>query len=277
MSELTRIAAALSDAARHNLRSVLATVVRTEGSTYRKAGARLLIVENGARTGTVSAGCLEKDILGRAASVMAGGEPEVVRYDTRSPDDLIWGYGIGCGGLVEVLLEPLTPADAALKASDLSEIAAAQQVRLAICGGGADVPPVVDAASRLGWGVTTIAHPSHLAECLVGVASGAVVIMSHHFERDADFLEGALRACAWYIGVMGPRHRTDALVETLQSRRMVIDAVACARIRGPIGLDIGAESPEEIALAIVAEVQAVHAGRSARFLADRPGSIHARL
>ena len=73
---------------------------------------------------------------------------------------------------------------------------------------------------------------------------------------------------------MGPRHRTEALIETLRSRGVSIDPDARARIHGPVGLDIGADSPEEIAVAIVAEVQAVHAGRRGRFLAHRAGGIH---
>jgi xanthine dehydrogenase accessory factor len=367
MSELTRVAGALAAAGRSRQPSVLATVVRTEGSTYRRIGARMVVVADGTRVGAVSAGCIEHDVVVRADGISASGVPEVVRYDTRSPDDLVWGFGLGCGGLVEVLLEPLTPTDAALKASRLARVADTRQqillttiirapadeghfrpgdqavlrvaggtldglegafhadlervarqvlrsgrsvtvshpwkseavdvvyeiivprVRIAVCGAGVDAIPVVAAARRLDWHITLIddrpamaaAHrwpeadriivplPAGIAECVAELEVEAAIIMSHNFERDADFLEGWLRSAARYVGVMGPRHRTEALVETLRSRGAPIDATARERIHGPIGLDIGAESPEEIALAIVAEVQAVHAGRTGQSLAER--------
>ena len=372
MSELARIAGALAAAARSGQPSVLVTVVRTEGSTYRRIGARLVVVADGTRVGAVSAGCLEHEVVRRADGVSASGVPEVLQYDTRSPDDLVWGFGLGCGGLVEVLLEPLTPPAAAAKASRLSAIADAQhrillatvvraptgtgidvgdqavlagltarldgfegpmhadfqrvarqvlrdgrsvaachawsgldvdvayevvvpRVRIAVCGAGVDARPVVAAARRLDWHVTLIddrpqmatVHrwpdadrivvplPSGVADSVGELDCEAAVIMSHNFERDLDFLEGWLRSAARYIGVLGPRHRTNALVAALRARGVVIDAAARKRIHGPVGLDLGAETSEEIALAIIAEVQAAHAGRTGRSLADRLHSIHA--
>ena len=80
---------------------MLATVVRTEGSTYRRIGARLVALKDGSRVGAVSAGCIEADVLLRAEKVRAAGAVELATYDTRSPDDRIWGYGTGYGGLTE--------------------------------------------------------------------------------------------------------------------------------------------------------------------------------
>ena len=372
MSELTRIAGALAAAARSGQPCVLVTVVRTEGSTYRRIGARLVVAADGARVGAVSAGCLEHEVVRRADGVSASGVPEVLQYDTRSPDDLVWGFGLGCGGLVEVLLEPLTPPEAAAKASRLSSIADAQhrillatvvraptgtgigvgdqavltgptacldgfegpmhadlqrvarqvlrdgrsvavchswtgvdvdvayevvvpRVRIAVCGAGVDARPVVAAARRLDWHVTLIDDRPAMAavhrwpdadRIIVPLAAGvadsvgeldceAAVIMSHNFERDLDFLEGWLYSAARYIGVLGPRHRTNALVAALRTRGVAIDAATRKRIHGPVGLDLGAETSEEIALAIIAEVQAAHAGRTGRSLADRLHAIHA--
>ena len=372
MSELTRVANALETGAQSGTLTVLATVVRTEGSTYRRIGARMAILADGARTGVVSAGCLEHDLVARADNVVITGVSQVVRYDTRSADDLVWGFGLGCGGVVEVLLEPLAPGAAASRASRLLALGDTRQpvvvatvirapnhtrlrvgdqgvlpaacatldgldgafhdriqrvarqvlqrgrsvavchrwmgetidvayevivprVRLAVCGAGIDAVPVVAAAKRLEWHVTLIDDrptlaakerwpdvdrvlvppPSAVAASAAEADSEAAIIMSHSFERDADFLAGWLATGARYIGVMGPRHRTEALVTTLRSRGVAIDPSARERIHGPVGLDIGADSPDEIAVAIVAEVQAVHAGRRGRFLADRAGAIHA--
>ena len=123
MSELLNVAAALSRTALAGQTSVLATVVRTEGATYRRIGARMAALPDGAHVGEVSAGCIEADVLLRAEPVRARGLAELVTYDTRSPDDLIWGSGAGCGGLTELLLEPLDPVRALAKAEQLRLVA----------------------------------------------------------------------------------------------------------------------------------------------------------
>lgn len=86
---------------------VLATVVHTAGSTYRKAGAQMLIAQDGTAAGLLSGGCLESDLIARAERVLQTREAEVVSYDTRSEDDLIWGIGVGCEGAMRILLTPL--------------------------------------------------------------------------------------------------------------------------------------------------------------------------
>ena len=90
----------------HGQRAALATVVALEGSSYRRPGARMLITENGDTTGVLSGGCLEHDVSERALNVMRTGEPVVVRYDTTNEDDIIWGLGLGCNGIVDILIEP---------------------------------------------------------------------------------------------------------------------------------------------------------------------------
>ena len=103
--------------------SVLATVVRTEGSTYRRIGARLAAFPDGSQVGAVSAGCIESDLLLRPSRYGLPGQVELVTYDTRSPDDLVWGFGAGCGGMSELLLEPLDPRWAAAQAVLLHTVA----------------------------------------------------------------------------------------------------------------------------------------------------------
>lgn len=110
MNELERIVGVLAEAARCGERALLATVVRSEGSTYRKAGARMAVSEGREVIGAISGGCLEADILARWNRLMASGAAERVSYDTRSRDDLLWGLGLGCNGRVDVLLEPLAGA-----------------------------------------------------------------------------------------------------------------------------------------------------------------------
>src|SRR5262245_6404414 len=90
---------------------VLATVASTIGSTYRKAGAQMLLAADGSAAGLLSGGCLEADLMERANKVLATGEPSVVQYDTRSSDDVIWGIGLGCEGAMTILLTKLDAAN----------------------------------------------------------------------------------------------------------------------------------------------------------------------
>lgn len=106
MTERKAIIAAYQQAAKQNLRGVLATVVRVEGSAYRRPGARMFVSETKQRTGVLSGGCLEGDVVERALKVIATGEPILVTYDTRSDSDIVWGLGIGCRGVVQILIEP---------------------------------------------------------------------------------------------------------------------------------------------------------------------------
>ena len=106
MTEIQAIIEASRRAAEQKVRGALATVVRVEGSAYRRPGARMFVTETGERTGILSGGCLEGDVAERALKVIEAGEPVVVTYDTTSDDDIVWGLGIGCRGVVQVLIEP---------------------------------------------------------------------------------------------------------------------------------------------------------------------------
>lgn len=106
MTESEAIISAYQQAAKHSRRGALATVVRVEGSAYRRPGARMFVTETNERTGVLSGGCLEGDVAERALKVIETGAPVVVTYDTTSDDDIVWGLGIGCRGVVQVLIEP---------------------------------------------------------------------------------------------------------------------------------------------------------------------------
>ena len=167
-------------------------------------------------------------------------------------------------------------------------------VRLVLCGSGPDVVPVVRLAAQLGWDVAVVDHrpavharPERFAgarvvECADARRRGAavrlgprtaVVVMSHHFARDGDYLEAALGAGVAYVGVLGPRARTERLLGELAARGA--PPPPGARLYGPVGLDLGGDGPDAIALAIIAEVAAVSAGRSGGHLRDRGAPIYA--
>src|SRR6187549_194976 len=111
MKEIRNIIAAGEQALLEGKQVALATVVHVEGSSYRRPGARMLITEEGTLTGAISGGCLEGDALRKALFVMAQQKPMLVTYDTMDDDDAKFGVGLGCNGIIQVLIEPIDPAE----------------------------------------------------------------------------------------------------------------------------------------------------------------------
>jgi xanthine dehydrogenase accessory factor len=295
MHELDRIRLALADAAGRGEGAVLATVVGVDGSTYRGTGARMVVRADGSTTGAVSGGCLEADIVARAAEVLAAGRPELAHYDTRS-DDGVLGLGMGCQGVIDVHLEPLSGNALSAEIDRLAELRSRNATRLLVCGAGADAIPVVRLAAMTGWLVTVVDHRPTFAtaerfpdaERVLrldtsqenGMLASAVrldefaaaVVMGHAATHDRARLHELLGVHDLrYLGVLGPRRRT---MELLDGAPGVSPGALPANVFAPVGLDIGAETPEEIALAIVSECAAVLAGRAPRSLRDRGGPIH---
>ena len=328
----------------------LATIVATAGSTYRKAGARMLLYADGTHRGLLSGGCLEGDLASHAARVMAEGSAQVVEYDLRGPDDALFGIGAGCEGAMRVLLEPAhagTPAAAALhraretarrgepsvlvvvhdgtaeplgtrdpdgvlsprlaaargralaesRSLGVDERAAgtagpmrafvhwlAPPPRIVVCGAGDDAAPVVAGLVGLGWTVIVTDHrpryadPARFPGAAVHCADAdalattvdlarchAALVMSHHLNADGAYLAALARHPEpAFVGLLGPRARRERL---LGDHGTVVPALRSGlrgRLRGPVGLDLGAATPEGIALSIVAELHAYLAGREAR-------------
>ena len=331
---------------------VLATVVATRGSSYRSPGARMLVLPDGSRIGAVSGGCLEGELCRRAHWWTAQSPAVLRRFDTSNQEDNE-GFGLGCGGSIDVLLERLEPdatdtgahpllaqeqvrldrvaravavvveeggglrvgarydSDSApaemgamlrraveLGVSFTAELDGARvffesllpPVQLLICGAGNDAQPMAAQAAGLGLSVVVLDQRLDLAQAgrfpaaervrvvkdaaaLDGVqldARTAAIVMSHSFRQDSFFLQALLDASLKYVGVLGSRQRTLDLLAGL-GREM-----PPAHLYAPAGLDIGAETPEQIALSILSEVQACFAGRSGGALRERAGSIHGR-
>ncbi len=170
-------------------------------------------------------------------------------------------------------------------------------IRLVVCGAGHDAIPVVAQASALGWrvvvvdkrdvfltperfpGATFLKTPFVDAGAeMPSDAHTAVLVMTHNYLNDRDVLRGLLSRTAplpFYIGMLGPRARTEKILKDLAAEGVTPSPDAEARLYGPVGLDLGSEGPEEIALAALAEILTVDRARSAGFLRDRSGSIHA--
>src|SRR4051794_16647375 len=108
MKEVSQILTHFTDPAESARAFVLATVVRVVGSAYRRPGARMLIDEHGIVEGSVSGGCLEKDVLLRARASVAKNLPVVVRYDSTEDDNEVGGFRLGCEGVIDILIEPVS-------------------------------------------------------------------------------------------------------------------------------------------------------------------------
>jgi xanthine dehydrogenase accessory factor len=297
MHELDRLRQALLGAAERGEPALLATIVDVDGSTYRGVGARMVVRADGTTVGAVSGGCLEADIVARAPDVIAAGKPELVRYDTRASDDVVLGLGLGCQGVIDLRLEPLDGGALHVAIAQLAELRARDAVRLLVCGAGNDAIPVARLGAMMGWLVTVIDHrpsfatrdrfpdadhvvclnatrdASELADAVALDCIAAAVVMAHAATHDRAYLHALLgTGTLRYLGVLGPRRRT---LELLEGAPGVVAGEIPSHVHAPVGLDLGAETPEEIALSIVSEIAAVLRGTTATSLRDRGGPIHA--
>lgn len=247
----------------------------------------MLISESGAATGTISGGCIERAIIEKAKMMMLKKESYgELEFDTTLEEEVIIGTGTGCGGVLTVTLERLDKETDAAPLARLHEVASTR-TRLCIFGAGMDAMPLIELACQLGWLVTVVdwrtsafssktfpaaaqliqSHPCEYSAKIVIQPDTAVVIMNHSYTHDYAALQWALQSCVRYIGCMGPARRTAQMLAGM-------DGNSTAVLRTPVGLDIGAEGPHEIAVSIVAEIIAVRANRSAGFLTNRAAPIH---
>lgn len=356
MTAPTDIAGALREAIAAGRRAALVSVVETEGSVYRRSGARCVVLEDGRIIGVVSGGCVERDLLEHAQRLWSTGAGELLTYDFRSSDDPIWGMGLGCNGALRLWMQPLDLARdpaltaawladaehrdtcsaaywvATVMASDDPERVApgtlvtlsedgstaagglhsgvrplsvggvmthayveriAPRERLYVFGAGDDAPALVRQARFVGFHVTIVDHRSAWAtEARFPDADARLVIgrdeygtqpvqphtyavsMTHNYELDEQVFRRLLPAPITYLGMLGPRQRTDRMLAGLTQGGMQVDPAALQKLHAPVGLDIGAETPEEIALSVVAEMIAVRSGSAAGFMRSRSGPIH---
>lgn len=336
----------------------LATLTRTRGSTFRRAGARMLVCGDGHIVRGLSGGCPERDIVARAHRVIATGQAEIVRYNRDYGLDAM--VEMGCGGELEVLIEPLSGREdllfvdavancldarregflataftqgglclsqprrlvwsGAVTSDDLGDAALSEAVivrgqlaghapaietiettagryevlierlrpphALLLVGVTAGALALARFAQTLGWDVTLVDHdmdapppaelpptvrllragPDKLLQYLRADRHSSAVVMTHNLERDAAYLRVLGTLPLAYLGAIGSRSRAAKL--------SAASGLAPPRLRAPAGLDLGSETPEEIALAIAAEILAVIAGRSGGVLSAHDGPIH---
>jgi xanthine dehydrogenase accessory factor len=248
-------------------RIALATVVNAKGSTPREFGAKMLVLPDGSTTGTVGGGGLEKKVTEDALLALKEGTGFLRQYDLRAKK----GRGIGaiCGGKATVLVEVLQAGE-----------------RLLICGGGHIGLALARMASGLGLRVTVVdprkaysggnrfpegvevvrARPAGRKVLGLVDADTYVVILTHSHALDKEALRALAPSRARYIGMIGSRAKVRRILSELVKEG--VDRRHLGRVHAPVGLDIGAETPAEIAVAILAEV--VHVRRRG---ASSPASL----
>jgi xanthine/CO dehydrogenase XdhC/CoxF family maturation factor len=284
VSELKALLDALAAHASYE-RAVMITLVSLDGSGYRKPGARMLVADDGWSIGSVSGGCIENMLREHAARVMTGDAAEVIEIDTTSADDVLFGSGLGCPGKLRFRFEPFAREDFDARFGALRQALRERKeamldgdvieppIALHIFGSGNDVVPMVALAAAMQWETTAHGKDEAPGELKLDARSAAV-LMSHNYFADLDWLRCVLRTDAGYIAIVGSRNRMEMIRGVLRDEGE--PEWSLSRLRGPAGLDIGSETPAEIALAVLAEVKAVLAGRDGTPLTERARNTVAR-
>lgn len=372
MRELDSIIAQYEKLKKAGTNCILATVVHVEGSSYRKAGARMLVDEFGNISGAISGGCLEGDALRKALHALHQQKNKLITYDTSDEDDAVIGAQLGCNGIIQVLFEPIDYQDplnpcellkliikknkpaaivirfnldkmkaqpgtilildenlketGKLSEKDVFEVilehsertlkdnkpefieygvgeATSQvfiqnyqpPVKLIIVGAGNDAQVLTQQAELLGWEViVTDGRPSHAnierftSSCQVIVSKpektlenieidnrSCFVLMSHNYNYDLAVLKLLkVKNEIPYIGILGPRKKYKRMLDDLAEEGFELNEEILNKIHAPVGLEIGAETPAEIGLSILAEIQSVLTGKNGRPLKEKMSPIH---
>lgn len=374
MKEIKDIIKAYDAAVKQDKQTALATVVLVEGSAYRRAGARMLVTEDGELTGAISGGCLEGDALRKARLAMAQQQPMLVTYDTTDDDDAKLGVGLGCNGIIHILIEPIHPEnsnnpiqllkninskrqnavlvtlfslqdrkaaqpgtclavtddgstqspiiDSDLKSSlindaldilstglsttqtywdDIEYTGFVEHIKpvisVIVIGAGNDAIPLSQMAAVLGWDVTIVdgranyakpdrfpsakqvicAKPEQVLSQVSLDERSVIVLMTHNYNYEMTLLREVLPLDIPYIGMLGPKKKLERMLGELEDNGLKITTEQLEKLYGPVGLDIGSEGSEEIALSIIAEIKAVLSGREGYSLKYKPVSIHAEV
>lgn len=345
MKELLEIVNAYDAARQAGKYCVLATVVHVEGSSYRRPGARMLVLDDGLMIGAISGGCLEGDALKKALLTFTDHQNRLVTYDTSDEDDATVGIQLGCEGIIQVLFEFINydnssnPIELIRKAIatrqksvlislfDLKNKKGPQKgtifvyqldeynqlpenkkawpsdvlvqnieptISLVIIGAGNDAIPLMQMATILGWEVTIVdgrqthakqdrfinacqvlvSKPEKVLEQITVDHRTCFVLMTHNYQYDLQMIKALLPLDIPYIGLLGPKKKYNRIIEDLNKESVRTSEKDLAKIYGPTGLAIGAETSEEIASSIIAEIQAVLNHQTGSMLKWKETQIH---
>ncbi len=344
MKEIRSILKAYRKIDFQNQKAAMAMVVRVEGSSYRRMGARMLVLDDGTFVGGISGGCLEGDARRRALKAIASDKPSIVTYDTTQDDENQIGAGLGCNGIIDVMFIPLNGKEDAVSVlkeieytrepqaiitiiassrneqighsylfkanheyDEISELIkqsliqkksviyqsenekyfieiVVPSIHLQIYGSNYDVYTLSRIAEELGWDISLVGkaekinrniasstkiYSQYLSERPAIDKYSAAILMSHDLATDKKNLQSLINTEIPYIALLGPAKRKEKLFDGIEISRSMHE-----KLYGPAGLDIGANTPEEIAIAITSEIIAHFAKREGRSLKLKDGPIH---
>jgi xanthine dehydrogenase accessory factor len=240
--------------------AALVTIVASQGSTPQRVGAKMIVFADGRTVGTIGGGCYENDAFWKAKEALQSRKSQLVRYDLT--DDFAQESGLICGGQMTVYIEPVEPAP-----------------QLYIVGAGHVGHQLARVAGPVGFGIHVLDDREKFAnaerfpgadEVIVDSipewlhnaeipASAYVVVVTRGHQHDLDALRSLAARDLRYIGLIGSKAKIKKIYDALTEEGMPLECLS--RIHAPVGLDIGAVSPEEIAISILAELIAVRRGR----------------
>lgn len=320
------------------LKSVLASVVALDGSSYRRPGVRMLILENDVMIGAVSGGCVEKEILQQSQTVFNTGVSKIMTYDGR--------YRLGCEGILYILIEPFSPNETFVTAfskclknrqafqvlsyfekkeaisTDMGSYVEINNTlfslsnkinkeiennlsvfkqdmppcfKLLIIGAEHDAVQLCQYASLTGWEVAVVAgvsesksikdfHGAHLfcattpeaLDISLVDSQTAVVLMTHNFAYDLRYMVALKDTNPNYIGLLGSSKRRNDLLSQFLEYCPDVTNEFLEKVHGPAGLNIGSETPQEIAISIISEILAFTRKQNPIFLTEKSGRIHSK-
>ncbi|MEQ8460002.1 MAG: XdhC/CoxI family protein [Sandaracinaceae bacterium] len=235
-------------------RGALATVVRSSGSTPQQPGARLLLLPGGETVGTIGGGAIEHHVMTELEACLRDGRPRVIEKD------LGRDLGMCCGGRMEVFVEPVEGRPRLI-------VFGAGHVGKAVCdiSGGLGFRRVVvddreelNTEARFPGCERVIAEPAEAAGQVAPTERDWLLVVTHDHRLDEEAVDAFARLPHAYLGVIGSRRKIYRILQRIQARRGL---PSLERLYAPVGLDLGAVSPEEIAVSIAAELVALRHGR----------------
>ena len=255
---------AAADLVRKSGSGALATVARARGSTPVPAGTKMLVGAEGRLIGSVGGGCVEAEVIGAALDAQASRRPSLLTHHLNA--DLAGDLGLSCGGTVDIFVEPLLADEAYVRVlvfgaghvgAAIARAAAAAGFRVVVID---DRSEYADAA-RFSDGIAVLAADVETALARYTITAGdAVVIATRGHRNDALILERIATSPAGYVGLLGSRRKKAVVTKGLKAAG--VPAKSLQRVRVPVGLPIGAVTPEEIAVSVVAELIGWRRGES---------------
>ena len=255
--------AALAEALEQGEETALVTIVSSNGSTPQRVGAKMLVYADGRTVGTIGGGCYENDAFGRAREAIASKRPLTVKYELN--DDFAQETGLVCGGQMEVFIEPVeaSPELFIFGAGHVGYCAARLAHDVGFRVHVVDDREKFANTERFGPGIDVVVEdiPTWLAARRIPATAYAVIVTRGH-RHDLDALRALTASPLRYLGLIGSKAKVRRIFDALLEEGLPRERLAT--VHAPIGLDIGAITPEEIGVSIVAELIAVKHGKTAK-------------